>query len=413
MGLIAIFLLAGAACGGPLAQLGPGAAGESSVERLAYVSSEGDLFTIRPDGSDRRQLTQFGAPEGTPRRSVHLWPSWSPDGRRIAAVRADLEDGEVERVGLYTIPPTGGEPTELYREEGVLPFFYVWAPNGRALALLLLAYGEVHLRIAPIDGRPARGLDSGETVYFAWSPDSRTVATHVDGDRLSAPSARLSLHPLEADGVSTQHLPLAPTGFRAPAYSPDGQTLVVGARSDDGRTALVAWRADVPHYSLVEGLDRPSFVVSPRGDRVALAGESAEFGGVRDGITLVDLAGGGRQRLTDDLVIAFFWSPDGRRLAWVGVDQVSRGLAWHVSDTAGAVERVTPFFPSPQFLGALGHFDQYATTTSVWSPDSRQLVFAGWVGGDPTDESQVWVILAEANATPRALAPAVMASWSP
>src|SRR4029450_3651786 len=49
--------------------------------RLAFYSNRGgvqQIWSVRPDGSDLRQLTDH-------RESGVLWPVWSPDGTRIAA----------------------------------------------------------------------------------------------------------------------------------------------------------------------------------------------------------------------------------------------------------------------------------------------------------------------------------------
>jgi Tol biopolymer transport system component len=72
-----------------------------STEALGYQAQPGagddtwNLWTIRPDGSDLRQVTDV--PPGT-----RLWqPSWTPDGTRIIANR------ESDRVGVLVEPTTG------------------------------------------------------------------------------------------------------------------------------------------------------------------------------------------------------------------------------------------------------------------------------------------------------------------
>src|SRR5881397_1892636 len=47
--------------------------------RIAFVQGP-DIFTMNPDGSDVRQLTNLG-PD-----SVAFWQSWSPDGKQIVFV---------------------------------------------------------------------------------------------------------------------------------------------------------------------------------------------------------------------------------------------------------------------------------------------------------------------------------------
>jgi Tol biopolymer transport system component len=72
-----------------------------STEALGYKAEPGpgedtwDLWTIRPDGTDLRQVTDV--PRGT-----RLWqPTWTPDGTRIIANR------EEDRVGVLVDPATG------------------------------------------------------------------------------------------------------------------------------------------------------------------------------------------------------------------------------------------------------------------------------------------------------------------
>ena len=47
--------------------------------RIAFISGP-DVYTMKPDGSDVKQLTSFGSDDSA------YWESWSPDGKQIVFV---------------------------------------------------------------------------------------------------------------------------------------------------------------------------------------------------------------------------------------------------------------------------------------------------------------------------------------
>jgi dipeptidyl aminopeptidase/acylaminoacyl peptidase len=406
---LACLLVVAVGCDGRLLDTLAGGRGQSPRGRIAYVGGQGDIFTVRPDGSERRQLTHLGGPEGVA-RSTHAWPTWSPDGRLIAATRVDAEDGSVG--GLYTLPAGGGEPTRVFAAEGALPFFGAWSPDARAIAILAREADGVALHVRRADGAEGRRLLVGDPLYLAWRPDGRALIAHVDGDAGDDPAARVLLLPV--DGAPTSRLPAAPNAFRAPAVTRDGRTTLVGAPGPDGRGGVVALAAaDGSARTLLDGGWAPAFVLSPRGDRVAVGRQVEGAPGVLDGVEVVDLDTGAVARWYSGPVVAFFWSPDGARLAWAAVDWSNVELQWQVAEGPGRGRRIAAFRPSVPFGSTLAFFDQYAPTTGLWSPDSRALVFAGWVGGLVDGPSRVWVADAGAAGDPRAVADGVMASWSP
>jgi Tol biopolymer transport system component len=409
LAVVALGLLLLGCNAGPLAELAPVAS------RIAYVGTDGDLFTVRPDGRGRRQLTRLGGPAENARRSVHFWPTWSPDGRRIAVARADLVGGTLAGAGIYIFPADGGAPRELLADADEPPFFASWSPDGRSVAVLSSRPGAVALRVRKADGTAgsAEPLAVGESVYVAWAPAGRALAVHVDGDAQQSRQAGLLVVPSE--GGRPRRLPFEPGGFRAPVYTADGRSVLAAGAARGARSAgLAAVPIDGRRPSvLLDGAAPPSFVLSPAGDRLAVAVPAGGAGRALVGLDVVELATGAVARWAEAPLTAFFWSPDGARLAWVTADPYEPELAWFVADGPGRGRKVVGFSPSQPFASTLGYFDQYAPTQSLWSPDSRELLFVGWVGNPLLSPSRVWLVEAAPGATPRALAEGLMASWSP
>jgi Tol biopolymer transport system component len=70
--------------------------------RIAFSSNEGgtyDIWTMRPDGSDRVRITDSD--------DLDVEPSWSPDGTRLVFRRTYLSDNESD---LFTVPARDGLP---------------------------------------------------------------------------------------------------------------------------------------------------------------------------------------------------------------------------------------------------------------------------------------------------------------
>jgi Tol biopolymer transport system component len=384
--------------------------GPPAPEQIVFVGSEGDLFTVSPDGS---ALTRLSAPPSPDHRSIHIWPSWSPDGRRIAVVRAEVDDeGQAASAGLYVVEARGGAARQAFSADGVLPFFYSWAPDSRSIALLSQEAGAISLRIAPADGPAGDVVASGRTLYLGWAPDGAALAAHLDGDADRADSARVSTLPVR--GGTSRDLTVRPNGFRTPVYSEGGRALLVGGAAPSGSAAVLSLPVDGgAARTILETAGTPSFVLSPGGDRLAVTNEGSFGPGLQTGVDLVDLATGAANRLYGGPVIAIFWAPDGQRVAWAAIDMTQRQLVWWVGDGRSDPQRVTVFVPSGQLLQTLQFFDQYAATTTIWSPDSRSLLFTGWIDDLVDGPSKVWIVEATADARPRALADGIIASWSP
>ncbi len=229
-----------------------------TVSRLDLVSDKGqaDLFMTSWDGARTVQLTHSPGAESQPR--------FSPDGRWIAFLSARDDADEADQVWL--LDRAGGEAERVTDLRGGVSD-YVWSPDGRSLALVVLdpetnpcdADGDRPCTPAPIvidrykfkedevgylgarrehvvrfdlAGREATPLTSGpyDDALPAWSPDGRSVAfvskrAGADPDR----GLNWDLYVVDAVAGAT---PRALTTFDGaddhpewgtrPAWSPDG-----------------------------------------------------------------------------------------------------------------------------------------------------------------------------------------------
>jgi TolB protein len=161
-----------------------------------------------------------------------------------------------------------------------------------------------------------------------------------------------------------------------------------------------------------------AFSWSPAAEWLAFASLLPSPPPLYQGLELVRPDGAERRRLTQDPLIAFYWAPDGKRLAVLGVDPASRGLAWSTVDVDGKSQRqLATFLPSGDFAFQLPFFDQYAQSTSIWSPDGRKLVYAAEGSGERRNGSdageRVMVLDVGGQTTPAAIARGSAAVWSP
>lgn len=118
---------------------------------VPYRVGQQQLWTVKPDGKDLRQLTAFtsaGRPSGT--GEALAAPVWSPDGTRIAVVGA-LEQGTTYSGDLWLLTVDAGlavtSATALRAVAGVAEWHPAWSPGGDRL---------VYARLSPANSREER-----------------------------------------------------------------------------------------------------------------------------------------------------------------------------------------------------------------------------------------------------------------
>ena len=161
----------------------PASAWTDSENRISYtapVNGIGQVFTMRPDGSDPRQITHDGVKKCD--------PAFSPDGSEIAYSSSNGH--------YYVVPAAGGTPVDIFPE----------------------------------------GVDAEGTRRPTWSPDGNTIVFHVtkgyQGGAAPAESVIVDLYMVRraAKGEpwsAAEPVTSLPKGKALhPRFSPDGKSLL-------------------------------------------------------------------------------------------------------------------------------------------------------------------------------------------
>ncbi len=247
---------------------------QSTPERIAfagYLASQWDLYSIAPDGSGLRQLTNDTfedtdpaySPDGTKiafaSRRENNWdvyildlltgvqtrvtdsphydgaPTWNPDGQHIA-----YESFEAGDLDIWQVAADGSEaPVNLTAESPAGDFAPAWSPDGQHIAFTSWREDSKDLFLLDVAGGKVTPLTNAPTAEElpVWHPTVDKLAFVVDnlGDRevFTLDVA----HPPAGGGPVEQVTWLGRAG--SPAWSPDGQDIAAVFHRWDGEIITV------------------------------------------------------------------------------------------------------------------------------------------------------------------------------
>ena len=396
---------------------------ERKSGRIAIMGSDGNIYTMDQAGGARVPVTEDAVIPDQERGLVRYYqfPAWSPDDSRLAFIGYQGNDQIAATSSVFTTAPDGTNIVQAFSSGQYLPHTLYWSPDGRRLTFLTSTAGSTAsaLQIVPAAGGEATTLDAGNPFYWSWAPDGTTIVVHAGG---SGAAFRSRLAYLNVDGaVYEEGLSVRPAAFQTPAWSPDGSRLLVAAQAGDQAELVMTNREGSLYRVLHRARTAPAFAWSPDGNRVAYITRTINEEGVQANLHVVDAEERATEPLVlteETLVIGFFWSPDSEKIAYFvpgtyvnpdNEEQQTLFLTLHVHNLRRDASReVHRFVPTSQFMQVVQQFDQFYLAARVWSPDSRNLLFAAYSQQGPG----IMVAKADSSLAPRRVADGLIGFWS-
>lgn len=330
------------------------------ADMLSFVTDilpqrQRDLWTMRVDGTDKKQLT----------RGFNVWfASWSPDGTRLAVT--------TEQAQIYTLNADGSNLKLLVAGAFSPPF---WSPDGHFIAFVggenfgtPVARGD--LRIVSSYGGTVWKVPGGQDIP-SLPPGAAAVAWSGDGTRIAVGWPGRILHVANGPG--------APVAVEALKGQGAGKFVIAGGWGPTGR-----------HLAMTDGINY-GILDMPTGEFVTIATSVRQPGIARSGVS---------------------WSPALRKVAFSINSAGPDGQRLFLADFDGRNSQLILSHPQPAVYR--GEVSDYGPP--FFSPDSKTMLMrvsrTNTQGGQQIYTHESWLVRTDGSGGEK-LVDGFNATWQP
>jgi Tol biopolymer transport system component len=324
---------------------------------------------------------------------VYGFPTWSPDGTKIATVRSTQSAAALVVFDAAAGAALPAEPRVIFDRSTAAPFYLFWTPDSKAVTFLASEGGALSLWIAPADGSapvdgsgPGAVVRSGNPFYYDWIGRDRLFA-HI------GVGTDAFLGELRLDGDSVGNRIGHPGDFRSAVVSRDAKSIAYVRDGGAGPSAIVVAARDGSGKHSMDVFGSAAIQFDPRGTTLAAIGPTQRQGAADfplGPLRLMEVRSGKVRTLLDGSVGMFWWSPDGETVAAVRVQpaaSASTGPSPSPSEPTNEIRLLFVDVASGKVtsqpvvqLGAsfvngyVAFFDQYALSHHLWAPDGSSIL---------------------------------------